>query len=94
MNQDPIDIITVGDRPIRLSRPVLPHAARRLAETLPQLNALNFAGKSQADAAEALNVSVGAVRTWIALAGIPWSNLNRRGPYAKRTKPNRGWHKS
>jgi hypothetical protein len=86
MNQDPVTQITVGDRPIRLSRPVLPHAARRLAETLPQLNALNSAGKSQADAAEALNVSVGAVRTWIALAGIPWSNLNRRGPYAKRTK--------
>jgi hypothetical protein len=86
MNQDPIDLITVGDRPIRLSRPVLPHAARRLAETLPQLNALNNAGKSQADAAEALNVSVGAVRTWIALTGISWSNLNKRGPYAKRTK--------
>jgi len=65
---------------------VLPHAARRLAETLPQLNALNTAGKSQADAAEALNVSVGAVRSWIALAGLSWSNLNRRGPYAKRTK--------
>ena len=86
MNQDPIDLITVGDRPIRLSRPVLPHAARRLAETLPQLNALNSAGKSQADAAEALNVSVGAVRSWIALAGLSWSNLNRRGPYAKRNK--------
>jgi hypothetical protein len=86
MNQDPIDLITVGDRPIRLSRPVLPHAARRLAETLPQLNALNNAGKSQADAAEALNVSVGAVRTWIALAGLSWSNLNRRGPYSKRNK--------
>jgi hypothetical protein len=86
MNQEPTDIITVGDRPIRLSRPVLPHAARRLAETLPQLNALNTAGKSQADAAEALNVSVGAVRTWIALTGISWSNLNKRGPYAKRTK--------
>jgi hypothetical protein len=86
MNQDPIDLITVGDRPLRLTRPVLPHAARRLAGILPQLNALNTAGKSQADAAEALNVSVGAVRTWIALAGIPWSNLNRRGPYAKRNK--------
>jgi hypothetical protein len=86
MNQEPTDIITVGDRPIRLSRPVLPHAARRLAETLPQLNALNTAGKSQADAAEALNVSVGAVRTWIALTGMSWSNLNRRGPYAKRNK--------
>ena len=86
MNQEPTDIITVGDRPLRLSRPVLPHAARRLAETLPQLNALNSAGKSQADAAEALNVSVGAVRTWIALTGISWSNLNKRGPYAKRNK--------
>jgi hypothetical protein len=86
MNQEPIDLITVGDRPLRLTRPVLPHAARRLAETLPQLNALNSAGKSQADAAEALNVSVGAVRSWIALAGLSWSNLNRRGPYAKRNK--------
>jgi hypothetical protein len=86
MNQEPTDLITVGDRPLRLSRPVLPHAARRLAGILPQLNALNTAGKSQADAAEALNVSVGAVRTWIALTGISWSNLNRRGPYAKRTK--------
>jgi hypothetical protein len=84
MNQDPIDLITVGDRPLRLSRPVLPHAARRLAGVLPQLNALNTAGKSQADAAEALGVSVGAVRTWIALAGIPWSNLNRRGPYRRQ----------
>jgi len=86
MNQDPIDLITVGDRPIRLSRPVLPHAARRLAGILPQLNALNTAGKSQADAATALGVSIGAVRTWIALTGISWSNLNKRGPYAKRTK--------
>jgi hypothetical protein len=86
MNQEPTDIITVGDRPIRLSRPVLPHAARRLAETFPQLNALNTAGKSQADAATALGVSIGAVRTWIALTGMSWSNLNRRGPYAKRNK--------
>jgi hypothetical protein len=84
MNQSPIDHITVGDRPLRLSRPVLPHAARRLAGVLPQLNALNTAGKSQADAAFALGVSIGAVRTWIALAGIPWSNLNRRGPYRRQ----------
>jgi len=86
MNQSSVSFIKAGDRVLTLSRPVLPHAARRLAETLPQLNALNSAGKSQADAAEALGVSVGAVRTWIALAGIPWANLNRRGPYAKRTK--------
>jgi hypothetical protein len=86
MNQEPTDIITIGDRPLRLSRPVLPHAARRLAGILPQLNALNTAGKSQADAASALGVSIGSVRTWVALAGISWSNLNRRGPYAKRNK--------
>ena len=86
MNQEPTDLITIGDRPIRLSRPVLPHAARRLASVLPQLNALNAAGKSQADAATALGVSIGAVRSWIALTGIAWTNLNRRGPYAKRNK--------
>ena len=85
MNQESVTQITVGDRPIRLSRPVLPHAARRLAGVVPQLNALNGAGKSQADAAAALGVSIGSVRTWIALAGIPWTNLNRRGPY-NRTK--------
>jgi hypothetical protein len=81
MNQEPTDIITVGDRPIRLSRPVLPHAARRLAGILPQLNALNTAGKSQADAAFALGVSVGAIRTWINLTDMTWTNLKRRGPY-------------
>jgi len=87
MNQAPISFIKAGDgRVLTLTRPILPHAARRLVGILPQLNALNTAGKSQADAAEALGVSVGAVRTWIALTGMTWSNLNRRGPYAKRTK--------
>jgi len=87
MNQAPVSSIKSGDgRVLTLTRPVLPHAARRLVSVLPQLNALNAAGKSQADAAKALGVSVGAVRTWIALAGISWTNLNRRGPYAKRNK--------
>jgi hypothetical protein len=81
MNQEPIDTVLVGDRPLRLSRPVLPHAARRIASVFPQLNALNLAGKSQADAAAALGVSVGAVRTWIELTDMRWTNLNRRGPY-------------
>lgn len=81
MNQEPIDTVLVGDRPLRLSRPVLPHAARRLASVFPQLSALNFAGKSQADAAAALGVSVGAIRTWIELTDMHWTNLNRRGPY-------------
>ncbi len=87
MNQAPVSFIKAVDgRVLTLTRPVLPHAARRLVSVLPQLNALNTAGKSQADAAEALGVSVGAVRTWIALAGLTWSNLKLRGPYNKRTK--------
>jgi len=86
MNQSHVSFVKSGDRVLTLSRPVLPHAARRIATVYPQLTALNEAQKSQADAAAALEVSVGAVRTWIALAGIPWTNLNRRGPYAKRNK--------
>lgn len=81
MNQEPTDIVTIGDRPLRLSRPVLPHAARRLASVFPQLNALNIAGKSQADAAFALGVSVGKIRTWVELTDMHWTNLKRRGPY-------------
>ena len=81
MNQEPTDTVLIGDRPLRLSRPVLPHAARRLASVFPQLNALNIAGKSQADAAFALGVSVGAIRTWVELTDMTWTNLKRRGPY-------------
>ena len=81
MNQEPTDLITVGDRPLRLSRPVLPHAARRLAGILPQLNALNAAGKSQADAAEALGTTVCTLRKWLDITGTTWVNLKRRGPY-------------
>lgn len=81
MNQEPTDTVLIGDRPLRLSRPVLPHAARRLASVFPQLNALNIAGKSQADAAFALGVSVGKIRTWVELTDMTWTNLKRRGPY-------------
>lgn len=84
MNQEPTDTVLVGDRPLRLSRPVLPHAARRLASIFPQLNALNVAGKSQADAAFALGVSVGAIRTWVDLTGMTWTNLKVRGPYKSK----------
>ena len=81
MNQEPTDTVLIGERPLRLSRPVLPHAARRLASVFPQLNALNLAGKSQADAAFALGVSVGAILTWVELTDMHWTNLKRRGPY-------------
>jgi hypothetical protein len=83
MNQSPVSFIKANDRVLTLSRPVLPHAARRLVSVLPQLNALNEAGKSQADAAEAMGVSVGCLRNWITLAAIPWLNLNKRGPYKR-----------
>ena len=56
MNQSPVSFIKAGDRVLTLSRPVLPHAARRLVSVLPQLTALNEAGKSQADAAAALEI--------------------------------------
>jgi ABC-type sulfate transport system permease subunit len=82
MNQSSVSFIKGLDgRVLTLARPVLPHAARRLVSVIPQLNALNTAGKSQADAAEAMGVSVGCIRNWITLANIPWSNLNKRGPY-------------
>lgn len=84
MNQEPTDTVLIGERPLRLSRPVLPHAARRLASVFPQLNALNIAGKSQADAAFALGVSVGKIRTWVELTDMHWTNLKRRGPYKTR----------
>ena len=84
MNQSSISFVKCGDRVLTLPRPILPHAARRLVSVIPQLNALNIAGKSQADAAEAMGVSVGCVRNWITLASIPWSNINKRGPYKNR----------
>jgi hypothetical protein len=84
MIQEPTDIVTIGDRPLRLSRPVLPHAARRLEAILPQIAALNAAGKSQADAAAALDTTVNTLRAWLDITGTTWVNLNRRGPYKKR----------
>jgi len=82
MNQSSVSFVKGLDgRVLTLARPVLPHSARRLVSVIPQLTALNTAGKSQADAANAMEVSVGCIRNWIKLAGIPWSNLNKRGPY-------------
>jgi len=82
MNQSLVSFVKgPNGRVLTLARPVLPHAARRLVSVIPQLTALNAAGKSQADAANAMEVSVGCIRNWITLAGIPWSNLNKRGPY-------------
>ena len=75
--------ITVAGKPLGLNRPVADFVARRLERVVPQLNALNDAGKSQADAAEALGISVGSLRTWLGLTGIEWTNVTRRGPYRR-----------
>ena len=75
------DHLTFAGRPIPLKRPMAVYAANRLQAILPQIAALNAAGKTQADAAAALGVSIGSVRTWTAITGIQWKNLTRRGPY-------------
>ena len=80
-----ITTITIAGRPVTLKRPMQSWAASKLEQTFPQLNALNEAGKTQADAACALGVSLNSIRNWAANTGIQWKNLDRRGPY-KRTK--------
>ena len=80
-----ITTITIAGRPLTLKRPMQSWAASKLEQTFPQLNALNEAGKSQADAAAALGVSLNSVRNWAANTGIQWKNIDRRGPY-KRIK--------
>jgi hypothetical protein len=79
------DHLTFAGRPIPLKRPMAVYAANRLQAILPQLNALNIAGKSQADAAFALGVSVGKIRMWVDLTDMHWTNLKRRGPYKPRS---------
>jgi hypothetical protein len=50
----------------------------------PRLLALNAAGKSQKDAAEALAISVPLLRNWLELLGIKWKNVQPRAPYSLR----------
>ena len=80
------DRLTFAGRVLPLKRPMAEYAARRLQAILPQIAALNAAGKSQADAAAALDTTVCTLRQWLDITGTTWVNLNRRGPYAKRTK--------
>ena len=70
-----------GRPPIRLTRLVLPSLAATIARSLPQLEALNAAGKSQDDASAALGIAVGTLRGWCDLTGIRWSALKQ---YKKR----------
>ena len=77
------DSLTFAGRPIPLKRPMAVFAARRLEAILPQIAALNAAGKSQTAAAAALDTTVGTLRTWLDITGTTWVNLKRRGPYKK-----------
>jgi transposase len=81
-----IDTINFGGRLIRLKRPMAYYSANRLQAILPQIAALNAAGKTQADAAKALGVSLHSLRTWLELTSTPWTNLKKRGPYKTRAR--------
>ena len=85
-NHPYVESVTFAGRPIPLKRPMAAFSARRLEAILPQIAALNAAGKSQADAAAALDTTVCTLRTWLELTGTQWVNLNRRGPYRRQTK--------
>ena len=78
------DKLTFAGRPIPLKRPMAVYAANRLQSILPQIAALNAAGKSQADAAEALETTVCTLRQWLDITGTTWVNLKKRGPYKSR----------
>jgi hypothetical protein len=80
-NHPYVETVTFAGRPIPLKRPMAAFAARRLEAILPQIAALNAAGKTQADAACALDTTVCTLRTWLELTGTSWVNLKKRGPY-------------
>jgi hypothetical protein len=75
------DRLTFAGRAIPLKRPMAVYAANRLQSILPQIAALNAAGKSQADAAEALETTVCTLRMWLDITNTTWVNLKKRGPY-------------
>jgi hypothetical protein len=78
------ETLTFAGRVLPLKRPMAEYAARRLQAILPQIAALNAAGKSQADAAAALDTTVCTLRSWLDITGTTWVNLNRRGPYRRQ----------
>jgi hypothetical protein len=78
------DRLTFAGRPIPLRRPMAVYAANRLQAILPQIAALNAAGKTQADAAAALDTTVCTLRQWLDITNTTWVNLKKRGPYKPR----------
>ena len=79
------ETLTFAGRVIPLKRPMAEFAANRLQAILPQIAALNAAGKSQADAAAALGTTVCTLRKWLDITGTEWRNLKARGPYKTRS---------
>lgn len=79
-----MSVLTFCGRPIPLKRPMTHYAAKRLEKNLPLIAALNKAGKSQADAAKALDTTVCTLRKWIDLTETTWVNVKRRAPYKPR----------
>jgi hypothetical protein len=75
------ETLTFAGRVIPLKRPMAVYAANRLQAILPQIAALNAAGKSQGDAAAALETTVTTLRHWLDITGTTWVNVKRRGPY-------------
>jgi hypothetical protein len=83
-NHPYVETLTFAGRVLPLKRPMAEYAARRLQAILPQIAALNAAGKTQADAAAALDTTVCTLRTWLDITGTQWVNLNKRGPYRRQ----------
>ena len=78
------ETLTFAGRVITLKRPMAEFAARRLQAILPQIAALNAAGKTQADAAAALDTTVCTLRQWLDITGTQWVNVKKRGPYRRQ----------
>ena len=79
------DHLTFAGRSIPLKKPMAVYAAVRLQAILPQIAALNAAGKSQADAAAALDTTVCTLRKWLDITNTDWRNLKKRWPYKRRS---------
>ena len=67
-----------GRRDIVLLHPICDYKAERIEQILPQIHALNDAGKPQADAAGALGISCETLRNYVRTAGIKWRNIQPR----------------
>ena len=78
------ETLTFAGRVLPLKRPMAVYAANRLQAILPQIAALNAAGKSQDKAAVALETTVTTLRHWLDMTGTTWVNVKRRGPYSPR----------